>query len=203
MKVGFFGDSALLVEVADSIAAQDLRRVLLKEQLAGLRELVPGYDTLLIKFDPLVLDAAKLARRLPKLLERPLAALQGCEHEVSVRYDGEDLQEVARLTGLEIADVVRRHSAPLYSVAFLGFAPGFPYLTGLDLRLRLPRLQSPRTRVPAGSVAIADEFTGIYPQATPGGWRVLGHTDAVLFDTARAAPALFAPGDTVRFRPLP
>ena len=203
MKVRFFGDSALLVEVADSNAAQHLRRVLLHKQLAGMRELIPGCDTLLIEFDALVLDAAKLAHRLPKFLERPPAALQGREHEVGVRYDGEDLEEVARLTGLEIADVVRRHSAPLYTVAFLGFAPGFPYLTGLDPGLRLPRLKSPRTCVPAGSVAIADEFTGIYPQTTPGGWRVLGHTDVVLFDAARAVPALLAPGETLRFQPLP
>lgn len=203
MNVRFFGESALLVEVGDSAAAQQLRRVLLGERLAGVRELVPGYDTLLIEFDAQALDAAKLVRRLPRLLEHPPSAPQGHEHQILVRYDGEDLEAVAHLTGMGITEVIRCHASPLYTVAFLGFAPGFPYLTGLDPRLRLPRLKSPRTRVPAGSVAIADEFTGIYPQATPGGWRVIGCTEAVLFDAARGAPALLAPGDTLRFQPLP
>lgn len=203
MNLRFVGDSALLIELPDSAAAQHLRRVVLAEHIAGLRELVPGYDTLLAEFDPLVLDAEKFAGRLPKLMERPPRALQVREHEIELRYDGADLEEVARLTGLETNEVIRRHSAPDYSVAFLGFAPGFPYLVGLDPALRVPRLKSPRTRVPAGSVAIAGEFAGIYPQATPGGWRVLGHTDAVLFDASRAEPALLLPGDKVRFRPLP
>ncbi|MGH8292053.1 MAG: 5-oxoprolinase subunit PxpB [Gammaproteobacteria bacterium] len=203
MNLRFVGDSALLIALPDSAAAQHLRRVLLAEHVAGVRELVPGYDTLLAEFDPLVLDADKLLYRLPKLMEHPLRTSQGREHEIELRYDGADLEAVARLTGLETMEVVRRHSAPNYSVAFLGFAPGFPYLVGLDPTLRVPRLKSPRTRVPAGSVAIAGEFAGIYPQATPGGWRVLGHTDAVLFDTTRAQPVLLLPGDKVRFRPLP
>ncbi|MGH8363006.1 MAG: 5-oxoprolinase subunit PxpB [Gammaproteobacteria bacterium] len=203
MNLRFVGDSALLIALPDSAAAQHLRRVLLAEHVAGVRELVPGYDTLLAEFDPLVLDADKLLYRLPKLMEHPLRTSQGREHEIELRYDGADLEAVARLTGLETMEVVRRHSAPNYSVAFLGFAPGFPYLVGLDPTLRVPRLKSPRTRVPAGSVAIAGEFAGIYPQATPGGWRVLGHTDAVLFDATRAQPVLLLPGDKVRFRPLP
>ncbi|HKV95995.1 MAG TPA: 5-oxoprolinase subunit PxpB [Gammaproteobacteria bacterium] len=203
MNLRFFGDSALLVRLPDSAAAQHLRRVLLAEHIAGLRELVPGYDTLLAEFDPLVLDAEKLAGRLSRLMKRPPRTSRGREHEIEVRYDGADLEEVARLTGLEAIEVIRRHSAPDYRVAFLGFAPGFPYLVGLDPALRVPRLKSPRTRVPAGSVAIAGEFAGIYPQATPGGWRVLGHTDAMLFDALRAEPALLLPGDRLRFRPLP
>lgn len=203
MNLRFVGDSALLIELPDSAVAQHLRRLLLAEHIAGVRELVPGYDTLLTEFDPLVLDADKLAGRLSKLMERPPRASQGREYEIEVRYDGVDLEEVARLAGLETMEVIRRHSAPSYSVAFLGFAPGFPYLVGLDPALRVPRLKSPRTRVPAGSVAVAGEFAGIYPQATPGGWRVLGHTDAALFDASRAEPALLLPGDKVRFRPLP
>lgn len=203
MNLRFVGDSAVLIELRDSVAAQQLRRVMLAEHIAGVRELVPGYDTLLVEFDPLVLDADKMVSRLPKLMERPPRASQGREHQIEVHYDGADLEEVAHLTGLETIEVIRRHGAPCYSVAFLGFAPGFPYLVGLDRALRVTRLKSPRTRVPAGSVAIAGEFTGIYPQATPGGWRVLGHTDAILFDAARAEPALLLPGDKVRFRPLP
>lgn len=202
MNTNFFGDSALLVEVADSAAAQELRRILLGKHIAGIRELVPGWDTLLVKFDPLTLDTAKFVQRLLKLSERTPLVPEGREHEIKVHYDGEDLEAVAQLLKLESTEVIRRHSAPIYSVAFLGFAPGFPYLTGLDPKLRLPRLKTPRTRVSAGSVAIADEFSGIYPQATPGGWRVLGHTDMVLFDTARAQPALLMPGDRLRFRPL-
>lgn len=203
MNIRFFGDSALLVEVTDSAAAQQLRRALLDAGIAGMCELIPGYHTLLIEFDPLILDTAKLLRRLPKLSEHASSAWEGREHEIGVGYDGEDLEEVARLTGLETTEVIRRHCAPLYSVAFLGFAPGFPYLSGLDPKLRVPRLKTPRTRVMAGSVAIADEFAGIYPQATPSGWRVLGHTDAVLFDSSRVQPAFLMPGDKVRFRPLP
>lgn len=202
MNIRFFGDSALLIEVANSIAAQQLRCALLDAKLPGVRELVPGYDTLLLEFDPLRVEAGKLERHVPRLLERASHGPIGREHEIVVRYDGEDLDEVARLSGLDVSEVIRCHAAPQYTVAFLGFAPGFPYLIGLDDKLRVPRLNSPRTHVSAGSVAIADEFTGIYPQATPGGWRVLGHTDAVLFDTARAEPALLAPGDKLRFRPL-
>ncbi|MBU6421553.1 MAG: 5-oxoprolinase subunit PxpB [Gammaproteobacteria bacterium] len=203
MKFRYFGGSALLAEVASSAAAQQLRHALLQADIVGVRELVPGYNTLLIEFDPLILDMAKLERRLPKLSEQPPPAWEQREHEISVRYDGEDLQEVARLAGIGIAEVIQRHCAPLYTVAFLGFAPGFPYLSGLDPKLQVPRLKSPRTRVAAGSVAIAGEFAGIYPQATPGGWRVLGHTDSVLFDAGRAQPALLTPGDKLRFRPLP
>lgn len=203
MKFRYFGDSALLAEVASSAAAQQLRRALLQADIAGVRELVPGYNTLLIEFDPLILDTAKLERRLPKLSEQAPPIWEQREHEISVRYDGEDLHEVARLAGIGIAEVIQRHCAPLYTVAFLGFAPGFPYLSGLDPKLQVPRLKSPRIRVAAGSVAIAGEFAGIYPQATPGGWRVLGHTDAVLFDAGHAQPALLMPGDKLRFRPLP
>jgi KipI family sensor histidine kinase inhibitor len=100
-------------------------------------------------------------------------------------------------------ELVRRHTAPLYDVAFLGFVPGFPYLTGLDPALRLPRRAHPRTRVPAGSVAMADGYTGIYPQETPGGWHILGRCAARLFDAARAQPALLMPGDRVRFMAEP
>lgn len=203
MKFRYFGDSALLAEVASSAAAQQLRRALLQADIAGVCELVPGYNTLLIEFDPLILDTAKLERRLSKLSEQVPPAWEPREHEIAVRYDGEDLQEVARLAGTGIAEVIERHCAPHYTVAFLGFAPGFPYLSGLDPKLQVPRLKSPRIRVAAGSVAIAGEFAGIYPQATPGGWRLLGHTDAVLFDVGRPQPALLMPGDTLRFRPLP
>ena len=115
-------------------------------------------------------------------------------------YDGPDLAAVAADTGLTVAEVIARHTAPAYTVGFIGFAPGFAYLIGLDPVLHVPRHASPRTRVPAGSVGIAGEFTGVYPRASPGGWQLLGRTNAALWDLARERPALLEPGVAVRFR---
>ncbi len=119
-----------------------------------------------------------------------------------MQYGGEGLAEVARLAGRTEDEVVRLHSTAGHLVRFLGFLPGFPYLDGLPEALRLPRLETPRARIPAGSVAIAGGRTGIYPFGSPGGWRVLGKTDLVLFDPRRDPLALLAPGDRVRFMPL-
>jgi KipI family sensor histidine kinase inhibitor len=118
---------------------------------------------------------------------------------VPVVYDGEDLHDVAGLTSLSVQEVVLRHAAPEYVVAFLGFAPGFPYLVGLDPALHVPRRPTPRTRVPVGSVGLAGPQTGIYPTASPGGWQLIGRTDRVLFDERRDPPALLAAGDRLRF----
>lgn len=203
MNVRPMGDSALLVETGSSATAQELRRVLLEQSLPGLRQLVPGQDTLLIVVDPLLTDLDALARRLPELARRPAQPSAPRQHEIPVHYDGTDLGAAARQLGMEAAELVRRHTAVLYTVAFLGFTPGFPYLTGLDPLLRLPRHLDPRTKVPAGSVAVAGEFCGIYPAATPGGWNVLGRSELRLFDPTRVSPALFVPGDRVRFKALP
>lgn len=119
--------------------------------------------------------------------------------QVPVRYDGADLPEIAQLTGMSEAEVVRTHLAGEYVVAFAGFAPGFAYIAGGDPRLQVPRRATPRTRVPAGSVALASEFTGIYPRQGPGGWQLLGHTDMVLWDLNRTPPALLTAGTRVRF----
>jgi allophanate hydrolase subunit 1 len=119
--------------------------------------------------------------------------------ELPVRYDGPDLAEVAALTGLTVDEVVRRHLASRCTVAFGGFMPGFAYLTGLDPSLHVPRRDTPRERVPAGAVAVAGEFTAVYPAATPGGWRILGTCDLTLFDVHRTPPALLVPGAAVRF----
>lgn len=202
MNLRLMGEAALLVETEDAARAQALRRALLDLQLPGLRELVPGQASLLISGDPLLLDLDALVARLPDL-DMELWPRKVCEHEFLTDYSGQDLAAVADLSGLEASEVVRRHVAASYEVAFLGFAPGFAYLTGLDPKLRLPRRSEPRTRVPAGSVAIADGFTGIYPQASPGGWHILGHCDVKLFDASRAEPALLAPGDRVRFKAAP
>jgi KipI family sensor histidine kinase inhibitor len=201
MKTRFMGEGSLLVETADAAQAQALRRNLVQRRIPGLRDLIPGSASLLIVVDPVSTDLDALAASLPAVTDAVPEAVR--EHEFTVHYDGEDLLPVAKRLGLEPVELVRRHTAPVYSVAFLGFAPGFPYLTGLDASLRLPRLSQPRTRVPAGSVAMADEFTGIYPQATPGGWHVLGRCEAQLFDADRMEPALLAPGDQVRFKVAP
>ena len=124
---------------------------------------------------------------------------QGLVVEVPVRYDGPDLDEVARLTGLSPDDVVSAHTGRLWLVGFAGFAPGFAYLVHGDPRLEVPRRRTPRTRVPAGSVGLAGQFSGIYPRASPGGWQLIGHTDAPLWDLDRDPPALLRPGLRVRF----
>ena len=121
------------------------------------------------------------------------------EHEIVVRYDGPDLDEVARLTGLTHAEVVAAHTGTPWRVAFGGFAPGFAYLVDGDPRLHVPRRERPRPSVPSGSVGLAGEFSGVYPRSSPGGWQLLGTTDAVLWDVDRDPPALLGPGATVRF----
>jgi KipI family sensor histidine kinase inhibitor len=202
MSTHLVGDSALLIDTHDTHSAQQLRAILLQQSLRGLRELVPAYNTLLLEFDVHEFDVAKFIKQLPNLLNASPQPELVKEHEFIVRYDGEDLEEVAKITGLDIDEVIQCHCTPIYTVAFLGYAPGFPYLVGLDNRLQVPRLETPRTRVPAGAVAIAGEFSGIYPRATPGGWRLLGCSDAILFDPYRPSPALLAPGDKVHFRAL-
>lgn len=202
MNIRPMGDGALLVETRDSAEAQRLRLTLAAESIPGLRQLVPGLDSLLIAVDPLLTDLDALAQRLPELARTPQAAAAPRSHEISVRYGGEGLEAVAAALSMTAEEVVRRHSGAHYTVAFLGFVPGFAYLTGLDPRLQLPRLTTPRTRTPAGAVAMAGEFTGIYPQTTPGGWHVLGLATSQLFDAARTSPALLSPGDQVRFKVL-
>jgi KipI family sensor histidine kinase inhibitor len=194
------GERGLLVEVEDLETVHRLRAALRELDPPGVVELVPAYRTLLVVADPEragTLD--ELAARLPTLSLPPAEAVAGGLVEVPVRYDGEDLDEVARLTGLDVGEVVRRHTAPDYTVAFLGFSPGFPYLVGLDPALRVPRRDTPRTSIPAGSVGLAGDQTGIYPGASPGGWRLIGRTEATLFDPARDPPALLAPGGRLRF----
>jgi KipI family sensor histidine kinase inhibitor len=168
--------------------------------LPGVVEVVPGYRTLLVTAESPA-ETAVVREALPALDLPVLEQVRRRVVEVPVVYDGEDLAEVGRLTGLSEAEVVARHAAPEYLVAFLGFAPGFPYLVGLDPALHVPRRRTPRTRVPAGSVGLAGEQTGIYPQPTPGGWQLIGRTSTVLFDTGREPPALLAAGDRIRFVP--
>jgi KipI family sensor histidine kinase inhibitor len=194
------GERGLLVEVEDLETVHRLHAALRELGPPGVAELVPGYRTVLIVADPEragVLD--ELAARLPGLELPPAGAVAGETVEIPVTYDGQDLPEVASLTGLAAEEVVRRHTAPEYTVAFLGFSPGFPYLVGLDPALEVPRRDTPRTSIPAGSVGLAGNQTGIYPTASPGGWQLIGRTDVTLFDPGRDPPALLAPGARLRF----
>jgi KipI family sensor histidine kinase inhibitor len=194
-----YGDTALLAEPTDPASVLSLAAAARAEP--GVVEVIPAARTLLVRTEATA--TARLARRLVELESAP-AAESGTGGEpvvLDVRYDGADLAGVAAEVGLDPDEVIRRHSAGRYVVAFCGFAPGFAYLTGLDESLHVPRLAEPRTTVPAGSVAIAGEFTAVYPRASPGGWRLLGTTDAELWDLARTPPALLVPGTAVRFRP--
>lgn len=164
-------------------------------------EVVPAATTVLVRLRPGA-DRVVVAEWLGSLTAaEAVPADSGSAVELSVTYDGDDLPEVAAATGLTIDDVVELHAAGRYTCAFCGFAPGFGYLTGLDERLHLPRRGTPRTSVPAGAVAIAAGYSAVYPSPSPGGWHLLGGTDADLWDPHRAQPALLRPGTTVRFVP--
>jgi KipI family sensor histidine kinase inhibitor len=173
----------------------------------GAHEFIPAARTILIRYDPAQTTAATLAEHISKTAAtladptpgEPEPAEPAAILEIPIRYDGPDLDDVARATGLTTAEVTTRHRDTLYTVAFCGFAPGFGYLTGLDETLWLPRRPNPRTRVPAGSLAIADRYTAVYPHPSPGGWHLLGHTDTPVWDPARQPPALLTPGTQVRF----
>jgi KipI family sensor histidine kinase inhibitor len=170
-------------------------------------DLSPGDGSLLVRFDPDRLDPEAVAAHVGELLDRKDDRPEPPPRRVTipVRYGGEagpDLEDVARLTGLTPGEVIARHAAATYEVRFLGFTPGFAYLGPLDPSLVCPRLDRPRRSVPAGSVAIAADQTAVYPASTPGGWRLLGRTESVLFDPARDPMSLLALGDLVRFEPL-
>ena len=200
MRLRPVGERGLLVEVEELETVHRLHAALRALDQAGVVELVPGHRTLLIVAEQgraEVLD--ELAEDLPELELPDAEEVAGEPVEIPVRYDGEDLDEVARLTGLDPDEVVARHTAPTYTVAFLGFSPGFPYLVGLDPALEVPRRDTPRTSIPAGSVGLAGGQTGIYPTASPGGWQLIGRTEVTLFDPDRDPPALLGPGSRLRF----
>jgi len=204
------GDSALLVELGDQIDLPTNRRLhALAEWLRsrpGLGEAVPGYATLLVHYNPLYFTYAELLGLVQRglSLAAQMATAPPRRVDIPVRYGGEhgpDLEFVAQHCGLSPEEVIRRHSQVEYVVYFLGFTPGFPYLGGLDPSIAAPRLESPRLRIPAGSVGIAANQTGVYPLESPGGWRIIGRTDVPLFNPFHLPPALLAPGDGVRFIP--
>ncbi|WP_293004106.1 allophanate hydrolase subunit 1 [Mycobacterium sp.] len=201
MTVLDYGDQALLLQfdsTAEVLAwAAELRAAALPEVL----DIVPAARTVLLGLDGPGRQAA-VRRRLAALRVTPGAAatMSGEPLVIDVEYDGADLDEVAGLTGLTTAEVIAAHTAKPWLVGFCGFAPGFAYLVGGDPRLAVPRRAEPRTSVPAGAVALAGEFTGIYPRSSPGGWQVIGHTDAALWNLDRPEPALLTPGVGVQFR---
>jgi KipI family sensor histidine kinase inhibitor len=184
------GDRASLIELPDNESATRLARGLLAS--AAYVDVVVGHCTVLVRWEQ---DEPELD--LGEALSAP--APDAKEIELRVRYDGPDLGDVAALAGMSSEEVVARHLRALYVVGLLGFQPGFAYLLGLDELLHVPRLDEPRTHVPAGSVAVAGPYSGVYPRESPGGWRLLGSTETVLFDASRETPALLAPGDRVRF----
>ena len=193
------GDAALLLDAPGATAR--LAAAIGAAVLPGVLDVVPGAACVLVVTEPGRWDLAALERRIAAL---PLPAEAGPgapEIEIPVHYDGADLAEVAELTGLPAGEVVERHQAARYRVGWMGFSPGFGYLTGLDPALAaVPRLATPRRSVPAGSVAIAGGLAAVYPASSPGGWRLLGRTSAELWDSRRQPPALLAAGTPVRFR---
>lgn len=207
-------DRALLVVFDDDAGERDagssvriLHDWLRRERPAAVVDLHPAYATLLVTYDPLSCDpralTAEIDLRARSLSGWPAPAARS--FVIPVRYggaDGPDLDEVARIAGLGVDEVVAAHSGATYEVQFIGFSPGFPYLAGLPAKLRTPRRETPRKSVPAGSVAIAGAQAGIYPVRSPGGWNVIGRTEFVLFDAAEAPGATLAAGDRVRFEPV-
>ena len=213
------GDSAVRLEI-DTGIVQMLTDTLATEahsiersQIPGVTDVVTSYESITVHYDPLRIGYSDLKSQL--LSRGRIGEKVGGDpgtrimvpggviktYNIPVTYDGEDLEEVATRTGLTTKEVIAIHSSTTYRVLVIGFVPGFAYLGQLDPRLVLPRRESPRKRVPPGSVAIAEAQTGIYPSATPGGWHLIGTTAAKLFDPAEERPAKFAVGDRVQFIP--
>jgi KipI family sensor histidine kinase inhibitor len=189
-----YGPTAFLVE-AESI---DEVHALAQLRVPGVTQVVPGARTLLVESsDP---AAAETYRSCVLQGARPL--VQDTTSVIEVIYDGEDLADVARATNLSVDQVIATHTGAEYRVALCGFTPGFAYLTGLPAKLHLPRRATPRESVPAGTLAIAGEWTGVYPRRSPGGWHLLGTTSTPMWDLERDPPALLSPGDRVTFRAI-
>jgi inhibitor of KinA len=214
MKIRQCGDSLLLVEleaVIDPIVnerAIQLAGRLHARRARGVRDVAPGYCTVGVHFDPLQTDLGALEDAITReyaAIERIDAVADRPVIEIPVRYGGEegpDLDAVAAFAGCSAQEVIDRHAARTYRVYMLGFVPGFAYMGLVDPAIAAPRHRVPRERVPPGSVGIAGGQTGVYPVPSPGGWQLVGRTDTVMFDAARARPNLLAPGDFVRFVPM-
>jgi KipI family sensor histidine kinase inhibitor len=202
---GFLFTFAATLDPAANARARALAAAVRAADIPGVADVVPAYASVAVALSP---DADPEATRA-RLAQLPVpdARARGQHPPRTVIlpccYDGPDLDEWAAHAGLAVEAAVARHSAATYTVALLGFQPGFPYLLGLDPALAMPRRPAPRPRVPAGSVAVGGAQAGIYPRDSPGGWRLIGRIDVSLFDPRRDPPSLLLPGDQVRFRPTP
>jgi len=204
LELRLAGDHAYLVQLSDNAQVHHLARAVRAMWPDQLAEVVPGHTTLLLVWhrERPSMDTVGASLKPIVIGDDPEASDTAPPVCIPTHYDGADLVNVATKLGVTVDEVVRLHSERVWTVAFMGFAPGFPYLIGGDPRLALPRLSTPRTAVPAGSVAVAAGYCGIYPRSSPGGWNLLGRTELVLFDAERDPPALLAPGARVRFEPL-
>jgi inhibitor of KinA len=206
------GDSAIVVEFGDRIDhalnAQVLRLSALvrAQKISGVVETLPTVRSLLVHYDPLVTDSARVVAAIEGLLHRKHGAAERSRvWRIPACYEGghaPDLEDVAKRTGLDADEIVRLHSSTRFHVYMVGFSPGFPYMGDLPESLALPRRKDPRVRVPAGSIAIATRMTAIYPVESPGGWHLIGATPVRLFDARWPRPALLSPGDSVSFEPV-
>ena len=193
------GTTAVLAELAGLHDVLALQAVLLEHPLPGQIDVLAAAETVLVKADS-AQSARRIAAQLPELDLAVQAKSEGKLVQIDTLYDGEDLADVGRLTGLGVEGVVAAHTGQVWTVAFGGFAPGFGYMVGENQRLEVPRRSSPRTAVPAGSVALAGHYSAVYPRQSPGGWQLIGRTAARMWDLGREQPALAAPGDRVQFR---
>lgn len=205
------GDSAILIQLGDAIDPILNQRVhaldALLQIIPAVIETVPAYCTVLVHYDPL----GTTYSQIKNLIEEKISHLDDSTHRPSRRLEipvlygnasGLDFELISTTLALSPSELIRLHSEREYTVYMMGFTPGFPYMGILNKKLNMPRMSTPRTRVPAGSVAIAGSQTGIYPVDSPGGWHILGHTPLKLFDPMSENPFLFAPGDTVKFIPI-
>lgn len=213
VKISTAGDSALLIEFGKEISPEINARItafvhLLKAQhIEGVQDLIPAFTSLLINYDPRVVNYKTLTKRLQKLLKLEVTeeASESRVFEIPVCYGGEygpDIENIAQNAGLSEEEVIKIHSSKDYLIYMLGFLPGFSYLGGLDERIHTPRLANPRIKIPAGSVGIGGSQTGIYPLDSPGGWQLLGMTPVKTYDPERETPILFEAGDYIRFVPV-
>lgn len=197
-----YGDRALMLQCGSTAEVLAWVDALRAAPLPGVHDIVPAARTVLVKLDDPRLQGVtrQRLRRMRVSADAGATAARGADVVIDVVYDGPDLHEVAEVTGLTAAQVIDAHTSTLWRVGFSGFAPGFAYLVEGDARLRVPRRAEPRTSVPAGSVALAGEFSAVYPRRSPGGWQLIGRTDAVLWDLDRPSPALLTQAMWVQFR---
>ena len=196
------GDDLFSIAVPTPADAQGLAEQL--RRAGTWQEVVPGIDSVLVRFDLATTDGADARAAIEAVLAEGIRPLPGSDMvvEIAVTYDGPDLDDLSARTGLSVAEIVELHTMSEYPVDMVGFTPGFAFIGGLDERLRVPRRDEPRQHVPAGSVGIADGRTGLYAMASPGGWTLIGRTDHKLFDPAARQPFVLEPGMRVRFRAI-